>query len=65
MLSQILFNFLFLDLRSHLLSVLLRDRLRIAIDTVNANRIRISLEPVIRFMLFIKATPQIESEVIL
>ena len=47
------------------MSVLLRDRLRIGIDGVNINRIRISLEPVIRFMLFIKATPQIESEVIL
>ncbi|CDU05035.1 hypothetical protein VCR3J2_80454 [Vibrio coralliirubri] len=65
MLSQILFNFLFLDLRSHLLSILLRDRLRITIDIANANRIRISLEPVIRFTLFIKATPQIENEVIL
>ncbi|CDT13291.1 hypothetical protein VCR14J2_410376 [Vibrio coralliirubri] len=44
---------------------MLRDRLRIAIDAINTNRIRISLEPVIRFMLFIKAAPQIENEVIL
>ncbi|ANP79073.1 hypothetical protein BCT16_21645 [Vibrio sp. 10N.222.54.B6] len=65
MLSQILFEFLFFDLRSHLLSVLLRDRLRTGIGGVTIKRIRVILEPVIRFMLFIKVTPQIESEVIL
>ncbi len=65
MLSQILLDFLFFDLRSHLLSVLLRDRLLIGVGVVTINRIRVILEPVIRFMLFIKATPQIESEVIL
>ncbi len=65
MLSQILLDFLFFDLRSHLLSVLLRDRLLIGVGVVTINRIRVILEPVIRFMLFIKAAPQIENEVIL